>query len=341
VSLLAPTKLQTYLSCSCLLRPSSSTHSMFNKPLPPNLLVIPPTPTGSTNVSPTSPTGPTDPTSPYRRQPSYGEAIRAVDLVQLKLSQPPKRTPVSSGNSFKSLANSLRLALTKRFVKRESVMPKFEVVYPESFNRKHRRSSSDPFSSAVVNDLPKGVLDCVLEESSPLSARLRTVQSESCLSPHGSSKSSIDFFLLPSDSISSVDSLESSQSTMSELALAEALRPTDPNVPRSIAQSPPVVRSLSSSNFGTDCRPTNTSTSASDPRNSVTGSCPSRLPFPSAISGSAESSSFLEEDSVHRLGQSNGSNTLSPSRIQNNIQRRSSDSDLSITPKGLLWMQKF
>lgn len=306
--------------------------NMFNKPQPPNLLVIPPTPTGSTTVSPTSPTCPT---SPYRRQPSYGEAIRAVDLVSLKLSQPPKRSATPSGSALKSLANSLRLALTKRFIKRESVLPKFEVVYPDTFNRKHRRSSSDPFSTATVSDQPKGVLDSVLEESSPMSLRLRSVQSESCLSPHGSSKSSIDFFLMPSDSISSVDSLESSQSTMSELALAEALRPTDPSVPRRIALPHPVVRSLSSSNFGTVCHPTTTSTSASDPRNSVTGSCPSRLPFPSAISGSAESSSFLEEDSVHRLGQSNGSNTLSPSRIQNNIQRRSSDSDLSITPKGL------
>ncbi|XP_059489511.1 C2 domain-containing protein 5 isoform X3 [Neocloeon triangulifer] len=63
------------------------------------------------------------------------------------------------------------------------------------------------------------------------------------------------------------------------------------------------------------------------------------LPFPSAappVHGldSTDSSSYLDDEQQQRLGHSNGSNTLSPSRITNNIQRRSSDSDLSITPKG-------
>ncbi|XP_065349897.1 C2 domain-containing protein 5 isoform X3 [Cloeon dipterum] len=62
------------------------------------------------------------------------------------------------------------------------------------------------------------------------------------------------------------------------------------------------------------------------------------LPFPSAApganTGSDSADNSFMDDEQHRLGQSNGSNTLSPSRIPNNMQRRSSDSDLSITPKG-------
>ncbi|XP_059489510.1 C2 domain-containing protein 5 isoform X2 [Neocloeon triangulifer] len=333
-------------SCSCLLRPSGSSHSMSPlKPQPPHLLVIPPTPTGSAGVSPTSPVSPQTVNSPFRRHPSYGEAILAIDLVSLGLPAPQNRPKPST---FRTLAKSLRLALTKRFISRKETvreMPKFEVVYPEKFDRRHRRSSSDPFSAGPFTRQLRGALDSVLEESSsPHSVRLRTFQSESCLSPIGSSNnSSIEFVLLPSESVSSVESLESSVSTTSELCLADALRPTDPNLP-SIPLTAPLlplarrcnlVRSMSSS---VSSSLSTTSTSAT-PRNSVTGSCPSRLPFPSAappVHGldSTDSSSYLDDEQQQRLGHSNGSNTLSPSRITNNIQRRSSDSDLSITPKG-------
>ncbi|XP_065349895.1 C2 domain-containing protein 5 isoform X1 [Cloeon dipterum] len=333
-------------SCSCLLRPSSSALSMSTlsliKPQPPHLLIIPPTPTGSAGVSPTSPINPHPVApgsgSPYRRQPSYGEAISAIDLVSLHLPAPQNR-PKANPRSLKGLARSLRIALSKRFSKRSvTELPKFEVAYPERFDRRHRRSSSDPFSASPVPRLLRGGLTSVLEESSPQSVRLRSVQSESCLSPQSSDTSSIEFILLPSESASSVDSLASSASSASELALADALRPTDPSLPslhsptaaaRGAPHRPSVVRSMSSNSVATSTPP---------PRNSVTGSCPSRLPFPSAApganTGSDSADNSFMDDEQHRLGQSNGSNTLSPSRIPNNMQRRSSDSDLSITPKG-------
>jgi len=190
-----------------------------------------------------------------------------ADLVSLK------RPPAAS--RLRGFARSLSLALRAHFSRKEQEPPRVVVEYPEKFNRGHRRSSSDPFSSlALTGQRPRSALAAVLEEAS-----LRGAQSDLCL-----------LSALPSDS-------ESSSAT-SRLAL-EALRPIDTaSLPRF--------------------------TSTPNPRNSVTGSCPSRLPFPSVDSGD----SFLDDNI------SNGSNTLSPARIITNLQRRSSDSDLSITPKG-------